>query len=197
MAQKAKNIDEAVSNAIDDLLKDFRGAMREAVEFAVDQAEEDFKKEANNCLKQYYSRDPDVYDRTKTLHYAFVPYRPKIKYTKDKAYGSVGIEYDPNELEKYAVDTLRTKTRKDGSGDYILHVGYYGSAKHQPIDSWWVIDNFLAGRHPDGGDEPSSYDVYPAKTPDQQMNEYRDNYGKKFDNNILVSLLKQVSDKMK
>lgn len=198
MARRAKNIDEALDNAIEELLKDTRGAMKKAVEYAVDQAEHDFMEKINSCLEQYYEWEPNAYERTRTLHNAFVPYRPKINYTGDRATGSVGVEYSVAKLEESIVNTsgeTRKATSKSGMSERIVHVGYYGSAKHQPVDAWWVLENFLAGRHPDGGDDISSFYVG-QKPPEEVMSEFRDNYDKTFDQNVLLSLLSQIAKNM-
>ena len=65
MAKNDKSLDKALSNAIDDLLKDYKDAMKVAVDFAVQQAGKDIMHKARTCLQEYYDNyDPNSYHRT-------------------------------------------------------------------------------------------------------------------------------------
>ena len=194
MAKNDKNFDLALSNAIDEVLKDYKGAMKEAVSSAVKEAQRDFMKRAEGCLYEYYaSFSPNIYDRTRTLRHAFLPYL-SINEDDDKISGSVGVQYDAAVLEQYIEDPV-VYIGRDGIPK-IKHVGYYGSAKHQPVDAWWVLDNYLNGIHPDGSDEEENY-IVDYKSPNQKMNEYKEAYAKTFDENVFFGLLRQVAKKMK
>lgn len=201
MAKVYKDFDDAVSNAIDDLLKDYKFAMRNAIEFAADRAQEDIMKKAKTCLQEYYDNyDPTKrYHRTETLQYAFMPYS-KIKYNKDSIRGQVGVEYDPEMLEFFMDDPVY-KIGADGI-ERISHTGYYGSSKYQPVDAWWVIDNYLRGVHPstNGGTTPETtvyFEILDAESPNKKMKKFIKNYEKTFDENVLLGLLGQIAQKIK
>lgn len=194
MAKNSKNLDSALSNAVDDLLKDYKSAMKEAVKFAAKEAEKDLMAKAKSCLEEYYdSYDPNRYDRTETLQYAFLPYS-NIKYGSDKITGKVGVEYSAAMLEQF-IDVYNDI-------ESMNHVGYYGSKKYQPVDAWWVIDNYLRGVHPitNGGRTPETavyYEVYDAVSPNQKMETFIKDYEKTFDENVLFGLLGQIAKKIK
>lgn len=199
--QNSKDWDKALSDALDDVLKDWKSSLGVAVEYAVKEAKQDYEEKAHSCLQEYYDYyDPTKrYTRTETLQHAFLPYMT-IKYKKDKIEGEVGIEYSPELLEQFIGEP---KTFKDKDGiTKISHTGYYGSQKHQPVDAWWVIDNYLRGVHPvtNGGYTPET-SVYHEEidpiSPNEKMEAFRVTYGKNFDENILLGLLAQVSKKIK
>lgn len=193
MAKKDKNFDKALSKAIDELEKGLNGAMRKAVQYAMDQAGKDLMGKAKSCLLEYYEWEPERYDRINILQYAFLPYTKKLRKTGDKLTGAIGVEYSAEALEAHIGGPV-TYIGKDGV-ERIKHVGYYGSAKHQPVDAWWVIENYLLGLHPDGGSERGSFHA-DAVSPDQKMNLFIENYGKTFDENVLIGLMGQISKKM-
>jgi hypothetical protein len=194
MANNDKEFDLAFSNAIDEVLKDWKASMKEAVNSAVQEAQKDFMNKSLNCLQEYYNNhSPDVYDRTNTLRHAFLPYLD-VKEKRDKIVGSVGVQYDASILEQYIGEPVMYMGR-DGV-PRIKHVGYYGSAKHQPVDAWWVLDNYLNGIHPDGSANEEDY-IVDYKSPNQKMDEYQKSYAKTFDENVLFGLLRQVAKKMK
>lgn len=200
MAKNSKNLDSALSNAVDDLLKDYKSAMKEAVKFAVQEAEKDLMAKAKSCLEEYYdSYDPNRYDRTETLQYAFLPYS-NIKYGSDKITGKVGVEYSAEMLEQF-MDGPVYRVGNDGI-PRIRHQGYYGSSNYQPVDSWWVIDNYLRGIHPitNGGTTTETavyYEVYDAVSPNQKMETFIKDYEKTFDTNVLLGILGQIAKKIK
>ena len=201
MAKTHKSFDSALNNAIDDVLKDYKSAMKNAVKVAVEQAKEDFMSKAKTCLEEYYDNyDPtERYERTETLQYAFLPYT-KLKYKNDKISGEVGVEYSPHVLSQF-IEAQEPYIAEDGVKTY-KHIGYYGSRKHQPVDTWWVIDNYLRGVHPytNGGTTSETavyYEIYDAVSPDKKMKTFIKEYGKTFDANVLSSLLEQVVNKIK
>ena len=194
MAKNDKNFDLALNNAIDEVLKDYKGAMKEAVRSAIEEAQTDFMKKAVSCLQEYYDNfSPERYDRTDTLRHAFLPYLD-IDEDEDKISGSVGVQYDALALERYIGDPP-IYIGRDGNPK-VKHIGYYGSAKYQPVDTWWVLYNYLNGIHPDGSPDEEGYTV-DYKSPNQKMEEYRKLYAKTFDENVLFGLFKQVAKKMK
>lgn len=194
MANNDRNFDLALNNAIDEVLKDYKSAMREAVHSAVREAQRDLMHKAMNCLQEYYNNfSPERYDRTNTLQHAFLPYLD-IDEDDDKIAGSVGVQYDASVLERYIGDPP-IYIGRDGIPK-IKHIGYYGSAKYQPVDTWWVLDNYLNGIHPDGSADEESY-ILDDKSPNQKMNEYIKLYSKTFDENVWFGLLKQIAKKMK
>lgn len=200
MAKNDKNLDKALSDAIDDLLTDYRGAMKEAIKFAAEQAGKDLMAKAKTCLQEYYDNyDPtEQYERTHTLQYAFLPYF-KVDYGEDKVVGKVGVEYSPSMLEQM-MPSPTYYTGRDGNKK-IRHEGYYGSSNYQPVDANWVLDNYLRGIHPttNGGSTPETaiyYEIFDAKSPDQKMKEFIKSYDKTFDENVLLGLLGQIAKKM-
>lgn len=200
MAKNSKSFDEAVSNAVDDLLKDYKSAMKIAVKFAAQKAEEDLMAKAKSCLEEYYdSYEPNRYDRTETLQYAFLPYS-NIKYGSDKIIGKVGVEYSAEMLAQFIGDPIYYIGR-DGTPK-VKHSGYYGSSNYQPVDTWWVIDNYLRGVHPvtNGGktsEDAIYYEIYDDVSPNQKMETFIKNYEKTFDENVLLGLLGQIAKKIK
>lgn len=200
---KAKNdkaLDAALSGAIDELLKDCRSAMREAVRFAAERARDDFMQKAKTCLQEYYDNyDPtEQYARTESLQYSFLPCFD-IDDSGDKITGSVGVEYSASMLEQMIPPPVYYQGRNGERK--IKHVGYYGSSKYQPVDASWVIDNYLKGIHPatNGGITPEAavyYEILDSKSPNQKMEKYIKKYAKIFDENVLISLLAQIAKKM-
>lgn len=197
MAQNNKKIDIALSNAVDEILNNYEEAMSKAVNYAIAQTEKDYWQAANECLVNYYLEDrPDVYQRTEKLHNALLPYKDVKKNEKtNKISGVVGVQYDADALEASIGDPPMYMGR-DGV-PRIKHIGYYGSAKHQPVDAWWVLQNYLKGIHPDGTDEDYSDWPDQPNSPNATMTAYREDYVKTFDQNILMNLLMQINHKMK
>ena len=194
MAKNDKNLDKALSNAIDDILKDYKSAMKGAIEFAAKEAEKDLMKKAKNCLIEYYANYDQVqYDRTYILQHAFLPYS-NIKNGKDKISGSVGVQYDPSTLESYIGDPV-IYIGRDGEPK-VKHQGYYGSANYQPVDAWWVIDNYLNGVHPATDGAGIYYEIRDGVSPNQKMNSFIKEYAKTFDENVFLGILGQIAKKM-
>ena len=191
MAKKNdKNLDKALSNAIDDVLKDYKSAMKEAVSFAAVEAQKDFMDKALTCLEEYYDNyDPTSYKRTDTLYRAFLPY-VNVKFGNEKISGQVGVEYDASLLNTYVVGSNDYGHRDIDSGKDIM-----------PINEW-VLYNYLHGIHPttDGISIPGMatyFEVKDAVSPNQKMNEFIKSYDKTFDENVLLGLLGQIAKKMK
>lgn len=190
MAKNNRSLDKTLSKAVDDILKDYKSAMKEAVKFAAKQTEVDLMEKAHSCLQEYYDNfDPNRYDRTDTLQYAFLPYKD-ITYGSDKIVGSVGVEYSAGMLEQMMPPPEYSKNGK------LIHSGYYGSSKYQPVDTRWVLDNYLRGVHPYTDKESEYYEIYDNKSPNEKMNEFIKDYAKTFDENVLAGLLAQIAKKM-
>jgi hypothetical protein len=194
MAKNDKDLDKALNKAIDDILKDYKGAMREAVKFAAKKTEADMMNKAKNCLQEYYDNfEPNAYKRTHILQYAFLPYS-KIQYGDDKISGSVGVQYDAETLEQY----IGEPSMYLGSNGMpkVKHVGYYGSSNYQPVDAWWVIDNYLNGIHPTTDGKYTYIEIVDPVSPNRKMDEFIKNYAKTFDTNVFNGLLDQIAKKM-
>lgn len=162
--------------AIDELMKNYESALKEAVEYASNEAVKDIYKESISCLERYYdSYDPTSYERTDSLWRAIVPYLT-IQQDKDKITSSVGVEYDA--------------ARIDGT--------YYGSKKYSPTDSTWILENYLRGVHPatDGSSSPGEafyYENVDSVSPTEYMTTYLNNYANTtFHKNIITSFAKQI-----
>lgn len=217
MAKNNKSMDKALDKAIEDLLKDEKNAMKKAIKFAVKQAKEDFRVKANSCLMEYYNEySPKSYDRTHSLQHSFLPYE-KIVDGDGSIEGSVGIQYSASALDKYVYEHQDDYSweRPDGS----WHGGYYGSRKDffQPVDSNWVINNYLEGIHPTTENEYTEYEDYgrdgqkrmykqlvgstyiPVKvgrSSNEKMQEFIDKYGEEFDQNVLLGIMAQLDKKL-
>ena len=165
-----------LESAIDELMKNYENALREAVEYASDEAVKDIYTESISCLERYYdSYDPTIYDRTDNLWKVIVPCLD-IKQDKDRIVSTVGVEYDASRIEGM----------------------YYGSKKYSPTDSSWIINNYLRGVHPatDGTTRPGEafyYENVDPISPTQHMTEYLNNYANTtFHKNIITSFAKQI-----
>ncbi len=159
--------------AIDELMKNYEGALKEAVEYASNEAVKDIYTQSMSCLEAYYdSYEPTIYDRTDYLWHAILPYAEETKYTKDGIVSRVGVAYDPSQLDNV----------------------YYGSKKYCPVDGAWVLENYLAGIHPATNGGEFYYENIDPVSPTQTMNDYLNNYATTtFHNNILVSFAKQIA----
>lgn len=217
MANKNKSLDEALDKAVEDLLKDEKKAMKKAIKFAVNEAKADLMAKADSCLIEYYNEySPHSYDRTNSLRQSFLPYE-KVVTKGDIVEGSVGVQYSASRLQEYIeANQPGSWEREDGS----LHGGYYGSRNYQPVDAWWVIENYLEGIHPTtvnvyAEDDFMTYMVngkerkqkmligstyVPVKvgrSANEKMKEFIDKYDKTFDENILLGLMAQLAAKIK
>lgn len=166
-----------LNEAIDELMKNYESALKEAVEYASNKAVEDIYKQSINCLEQYYDNyEPTSYERTDYLWRAILPYAETIQHTKDGIMSRVGVAYDSAQL--------------DGV--------YNGSKQYSPTDGAWILDNYLRGIHPatDGSPvvgEAFYYENVDSVSPTDTMNDYLNKYATTtFHNNILVSFAKQI-----
>jgi len=157
-------------------MNNYENALKEAVEYASDEAVKDIYKESVSCLERYYdSYDPTSYERTDSLWRAIVPCLT-IKRDKDKITSSVGVEYDAARIEGL----------------------YFGSKKYSPTDGSWILDNYLRGVHPatDGSSKPGEafyYENVDHVSPTEHMTVYLNNYANTtFHKNIITSFAKQI-----
>ena len=188
MAKKHKDFESAVRSAVDDLLKNYKSSMTDAVNYACIEAQKDFLDKARTCLEEYYDNfDPTSYRRTESLDNAFLPYA-NVKFGTKKITGQVGVEYDPGRLN-YVVGSKDYGERDfDDEKDII------------PINEW-VLQNYLNGIHPmtDGCRIPGEaiyFELRDPVSPNEKMEQYRKDYSKTFDENILIHLLGQIAKKL-
>ena len=152
------------SAAIKELRKNYKEVLKEAVQYATEEAKKDVYHRALTCLEEYYSNySPTSYNpRSDSLRHSFVPYMT-VKSNNTHIISTVGIEYNADVLEAYA-----------GSS-------YKASKKYGVADASWVIDNYLDGIHPttDGSSIPGEavyMEVIDLISPTQKMDEYLDKY---------------------
>ena len=171
---KHKTIDEAV----EELFKDYKKALKVAAKEATEKAKEDLYKNAVSCLVLYYNDYiPSSYERTHQLINSFVKYSNPIKETKDGFECIAGVIFDANKIDD----------------------AYDGSELYTPTDGQWIIDNFLAGIHPKtngsrvvGGGNYENEKYYGDFVPSYEMQKYLDSYRYIFYNHLDFSLSKQV-----
>ncbi len=179
----AQIIDEkALNNAIDELFKDYKKALRVAAQEAIDKARDDIYIKSISCLVDYYNDYPPAnytlsYNRTYNLMKCLVPYSNPVKETADGYDCEAGIEYNGSLLENT----------------------YSGSKQYSPTDPNWIIDNYLAGIHPrtDGSSEIGGGNYEEEKyqgtvVPFNIMNNYINSYNDTFNKNLRFSLSKQI-----
>lgn len=177
MARRAKvrNLDEA----IDELFKNYEGALTESMKYASEIAKDDIDFQAKTCLWEYYESfqpstgEPNIYNRSGRLEDAFIPYK-NVERIGNNIEASVGMGY----------------------WAFMLDGAYSGSATWTPVDGDWVLDNYLKGIHPttDGSTYKGApyTPVYDPVSPDTKMEKYLNNYTKTFNNNVLISFAKQL-----
>lgn len=175
---KSKTIDELIN----ELLKNYKVALNEAVEYASDKAVEDIYKYSQNCLQEYYENyDPTSYNRSDSLWRAILPYL-KIINNRNEIISRVGVEYNPFVLEAYVAG----------------NPAYSGSKAYTPVDGYYVLDNFLEGIHPatNGSrnlDDVVYFEIIDTESPTDKMEKYLNQYASTtFHNNILISFAKQI-----
>lgn len=163
---KARTIDDIVHDIV--TIK-YKPLLKEAVEHVAKQAEKDIHAKAVNVLVKYYygGYEPESYYRTGALIQSIVPFSHIAisgSGKKEMIECVVGVEYSPQALEAYL-----------SSFEYA----YEGSKKWGQPDAEWIIENFLAGKHPttDGSTDSKSatdsfkfVDSKPMITQSQGMN---------------------------
>ncbi len=173
---KVRGLDEA----IDELFKDYEGALIKAMKYASIIAKDDIEFKAKSCLYEYYENfqpgkgDPNVYERTDSLINSFIPYM-NIEHVGNGIEASVGMGYWP----------------------FMLDGVYHGSKNWTPVDGGWVLNNYLMGIHPttDGSTYQGApyFEVIDAVSPTTKMEKYLEDYTKTFNKNVLISFVKQIS----
>lgn len=132
---KARTIDDIVNDIV---TTKYKPLLKDAVEHVAKQAEKDIYNKAVNVLVKYYygGYDPKSYYRTGALIRSIVPFS-NITISgsgkKEMIECVVGVEYSPWALEAYL------------SG---FEYAYESSQKYGQPDAEWIIENFLAGKHP-------------------------------------------------
>lgn len=174
---KILNLDKA----IDKLFKDYEVALTKAMTYASITARDDIDFEAKSCLYDYYDYyEPKIYERTGRLENAFVPYM-NIKSVDDGVETSVGMGYDASRLDGFYYSEASKKT------------------EFNPVNSEWILANYLAGIHPTTNGYPWFAEElkYIQKedpvSPDEKMEQFLNNYTKTFNENVLVSFAKQLT----
>lgn len=164
---------------INRVFKRYEEALTKAMKDAADEAEFDIGFKARSCLYEYYENyEPTWYDRTNSLINAFVPFK-KVGTSNGEVIAQAGVIYDPARL----------------NGVYNSN----GSEQYQPVDSEWVLTNYLNGIHPRTNGYPIwanelIYDpVIDEISPNTKMKEYIEDYKKTFDYNVLKSFAKQIA----
>lgn len=168
-----------LEDEINRVFKRYEKALTKAMQYAADIAEDDINFKAQSCLYEYYDNyDPSWYDRTDSLIRAFVPYK-KVGVLRGEVVSGVGVVYDASKLD----------------GVYNSN----GSDQYQPVDSEWILLNYLNGIHPRTNGYPiwSNELIYNPSvdlvSPDAKMKEYIENYKKTFDKNVLIAFGKQIA----
>lgn len=169
---------QGLDEAIEEIFKDYKKAIKVAAEEATEKAKDDLYANAVSCLMAYYNDyDPTSYSRTYSLIDSFVPYANKVKEYNDELICVAGVEFDPSKI--------------DGM--------YYGSTIYSPTDEEWVISNFLSGIHPRtngsrvvGGGNYEYETYYGAFVPAEEMQRYIDRYYYTFDYNFRRAISKQI-----
>lgn len=171
-----------INEAIDEVFKDYKGALIKAMNDASEIAKDDIEWKAKSCLYEYYENfqpstgEPNWYERTDSLVNSFIPYmRVGMHKNKTHILASVGMGYWP----------------------FMLDGVYSGSNQWTPVNGEWVLENYLKGIHPttDG----SSYvgapylPVFDSVSPEEKMEKYLQEYTETFRNNVLLSFVKQTT----
>ena len=157
--------------AMQELKKNYRQALQEAVQYATEEAEKDVHTKALICLDEYYANyDPSSYHRSDSLRHAFVPYKD-ITSNGTHIISRVGVEYNADILGAYAASS------------------YSASKKYGVADPNWVIDNYLDGIHPttNGSRIPEEVvytEIIDSQSPTDKMENYLERYISVFNNNV-------------
>ena len=173
-----------LESAINELRENYRKVLKEAVQYATEEAEKDVHQRALSCLEEYYNnRRPNSYDRSDSLRHSFLPYK-SVKSNGHYLISTVGIEYNADALEAYAPSAYNASKKYDGR-----------------VDTEWVIDNYLEGIHPttNGSKIPEEVEyipIYDAVSPTQKMGEYLGSYDEIFANNMYSYLAAYLVRKM-
>lgn len=173
-----------LESAINELRENYRKVLRQAVQYATEEAEKDVHQRALSCLEEYYSNyEPNSYNRSDSLRHAFLPYK-SVKSNGHYLISTVGIEYNASALEAYAPSSYNASKKYDGR-----------------VDTEWVIDNYLEGIHPttNGSKIPENVEyipIYDSESPTQKMGDYLNSYAHTFSENVYSYLAAYVARAM-
>lgn len=173
---------KSIDQAVDEIFKDYKNAIRAAAQEAINKAKDDIYNKSLSCLLEYYGDySPTSYGRTYSLMNSFVPYADPVSWGGDSFNCAAGVEYN----------------------SALIGGAYSGSRKYTPTDSEWVLDNYLDGIHPrtDGSRVPGGgnygSEIYIGSVkPDIEMNKFIDSYYGIFDANFRSALSRMVLGKM-
>jgi hypothetical protein len=179
---KVKGLEEEINR----VFSRYRSNLKKAIQEAADEAEFDIGFEAKSCLYRYYENfqqgkgKPNWYERTESLENAFVPYNDIIEDKNNNSWVTkVGMSYDPSRLD----------------GVYSSNA----STQYQPVDSSWVLNNYLSGIHPTTNGYPLYADqleyieIRDPESPEDHMDAFLEKYYKTFYENVIINLARQVS----
>lgn len=167
-----------LDKAIEEVFKDYKKAIKIAVQEATEKAKDDLYAHAVSCLVEYYKDyNPTSYNRTYSLIDSFVPYANPVRESAEGFVCTAGVLFDENRIANT----------------------YYGSDIYSPTDAEWIISNFLNGVHPrtDGsrviGGGNYEYEKYQGSfVPAEEMQKFIDRYYDTFDRNYTRALSVQV-----
>ena len=169
------------------IIKDCQAVAVEAVKNAAKKTQNDIIKEAESCLKKYYSNySPKMYKRTGRLKRAIVPYWAD----RSGANGTsieVGVQYKSGALK----GAYRSNSRFHQSGDvwksvtstdnYSLNIPTpekiekLGSDNGIP-EPHWVLNNYLEGIHPWGQKDGKSTNTLMEEFFDNELPSHIEQY---------------------
>lgn len=166
-----------LNTAIEELRKNYKQVLKEAVRYATKEAKKDVHNKALTCLEEYYANySPTSYHRTDSLRDSFVPYG-RVQGNSDYLISRVGVEYNTSLLTTYTVGSNNYGNREVDNGKKII-----------PIEVW-IMHNYLDGIHPttDGSSIPGMATYIPIPddvSPTDKMENYLIEYANTFDNNV-------------
>lgn len=172
-----------VTDILQELKKDYKSVLLQAVKQATDTACEDTYKFSMSVLDRYYENYiPSSYDRTDSLQKATVPIA-EVKDYGDIIVSTFGVRYDADILESFAASTY-----------------YDASSKYGNVDGGWVIENYLLGIHPrtDGSQTPGGGNYELEKwidpiSPDEYLKKYLPIRKVKLENDVNDYLIKYIT----
>lgn len=171
---------QTLAQSINELKKNYKNVLQEAVQYATEEAQKDVHAKALSCLAEYYANyDPSSYhrrDSNNDLRVAFLPYK-NIKSNNTHIISTVGIEYNTSLLTAYVVGSKDYGNRDVDDGKEII-----------PIEEW-IMNNYLDGIHPttDGSSIPGQAvytAIYDVESPTEKMDKYLENYKNTFSTNV-------------
>ena len=149
---KAKTLDAVIKGIVDN----YENLLSDAVKNVAEQAKKEIYDKSIDILYEYYygAYEPKSYDRTFALQHAIMPFA-EVSKNGTELECVVGVEYSPLVLEEYV--------------NSVNNPAYDASKKYGRVDTDWVIDNFLQGKHPytDGSSQPGTPVKYRQSTANQ------------------------------